>query len=91
MVELFTDKSTVELVDHMGDDKRAACAARASFAKDTGWEGEVTKRDEKLIGFLIAERHSSPFEHSTATFRIVLALCSRLRVNQFAFCRHSAT
>jgi thymidylate synthase (FAD) len=74
MVELFTDKSTVELVDHMGDDKRAACAARASFAKDTGWEGEVTKRDEKLIGFLIAERHSSPFEHSTATFRITCPL-----------------
>lgn len=66
------EKSTVELIDHMGDDMRACHAARVSLLNDGDdlSNNELTGRDVKLIHFLMREKHTSPFEHSTITFRI---------------------
>lgn len=66
--------STVELIDSMGDDRRACEAARVSLLNDAP-EGEgLSARDERLLEFLMRERHTSPFEHSVATFRICAPL-----------------
>jgi thymidylate synthase (FAD) len=56
----------------MGDDSRAAQAARVSFLQDE--ERTSKKRDDKLIRFLHTERHTSPFEHSVITFRLKVPL-----------------
>lgn len=58
----------VELVQHVGDDHMIASAARVSTGhnlKDTSPES-----DAGLIGFLMRNRHGSPFEHGSLTFRI---------------------
>lgn len=76
--EMFTN-SVVELIDSMGDDRRACHAARVSFLKDGEAPGEemtapLNKRDKRLIEFLMREKHTSPFEHSVITFRVTAPL-----------------
>ena len=72
-ISIFGDGvGEVQLIDHMGDDSRAAQAARVSFLKDE--ERTSQKRDHKLIRFLYTERHTSPFEHSVITFRLKVPL-----------------
>ena len=63
------DISKVSLVDWMGDDKRACHAARTSFMMD-GTDSVIEPRDERLIKFLMREKHTSPFEHSVITLCI---------------------
>lgn len=63
----------VRLVDHMGSDLSIVRAARVSY--DADWRGEVEPeqvmpRDEKLIRYLLANRHTSPFEAVTFTFEV---------------------
>lgn len=82
-MDLYGDNiGEVSLIDYMGDDKRAAQAARVSFLRDDNllMDQELTARDKKLISFLIAEQHTSPFEHSTITFRIKVPLYIRAQV-----------
>jgi thymidylate synthase (FAD) len=67
-------KSTVELIDSMGDDRRACEAARVSLLNDAPDGEGLSARDERLLEFLMRERHTSPFEHSVATFRICAPL-----------------
>jgi thymidylate synthase (FAD) len=65
----------VKVLDHgfiilkrsMGDDSAVAEAARVSLDQDelTGLEPD---RDEKLIRYLLRNRHTSPFEHVVFTF-----------------------
>ena len=57
----------VELLDHMGSDLTVVNAARVSFAKTST---ELEAKDEKLIGYLAAHRHMSPFGHCFASFRV---------------------
>ena len=57
----------------MGDDNAPALAARVSFAKMTT-QSEMTQRDESLINYLAINRHTSPFEHISATFLITCPL-----------------
>lgn len=57
----------VELIDSMGDDLRVANIARVSFAK---WKEEFDASDAKLIDYLAAHEHSSPFRHTCITLRI---------------------
>ncbi|MBI4350904.1 MAG: FAD-dependent thymidylate synthase [Elusimicrobia bacterium] len=60
------DKGFVKLVEFMGGDQRAVDSARVSF-------GSVSKgkeQDKKLIGYLLANGHLSPFEHSVFQFHI---------------------
>lgn len=60
---------SVSLVQHVGDDKMIVNAARVSFGGDSA--APLTARDEKLIGYLLRERHGSPFEHNLITFKVV--------------------
>jgi len=57
----------VKLIDHMGTDLSVVNAARVSFGKR---KEEVSKGDEKLIGFLAKHGHWSPFAHCSAQFHI---------------------
>jgi thymidylate synthase (FAD) len=65
---IFTSDITVELVQQVGGDALVAAAARVS----TGGDLQVTDaaRDAGLIGYLMRNRHGSPFEHGAATFRV---------------------
>lgn len=75
---------SVEFIDKMGDDKRAANVARVSFAK---WDdSEFTEKDAGLLGYLAtglpsadrndweklakAHTHFSPFCHSFLSIRV---------------------
>lgn len=69
----FQSDMDVALVDYMGDDDRIAEAARVSTV-GTGAEkvvqAEPLKRTAGLINFLMRDRHGTPFEHNSLTFRI---------------------
>lgn len=54
----------VTYIDHMGSDLSIVNAARVSFMQESG---ELGKKDIGLIGFLMRERHASPFEHTALT------------------------
>lgn len=60
------DKGFVELVDFMGGDQRAVDSARVSF----GGTSKGEDRDRKLIQYLLAHNHISPFEHSVFQFHV---------------------
>ena len=64
---------SVSFVDAMGDDKRSALAARVSLLNDDfdAIADDLTDKDKKLISFLAEHRHTSPFEHSSYSVRIV--------------------
>jgi len=60
------DSGFVRLIDFMGGDARVLDSARVTF-------GSVSKgeeRDRRLIDYLLAHAHLSPFEHSTFQFQI---------------------
>ena len=59
----------MSLIQHVGDDKMIVNAARVSFGGDSA--APLSARDEKLIGYLLRERHGSPFEHNLLTFKVV--------------------
>ena len=64
----MSDSTTfVKLIDLMGSDLSVVNAARVSFGKR---KEEVSKGDEKLIGFLAKHGHWSPFAHCSAQFHI---------------------
>lgn len=74
-------KSTVTYVDHMGNDARAAEAARVSFYKEGLGESKgVNDRDKNLIAFLARENHTSPFEHSVLSVQIKCPLFVRSQI-----------
>lgn len=63
------DKGFVRLVDSMGSDLSIVRAARVSH--DAAWRaGEDTGSDNRLIRYLWANRHTSPFEAVTLTFEV---------------------
>lgn len=63
------DHGFVRLVGHMGDDLSVVRSARVSH--DADWRsGDDSGKDEKLIGYLMRNRHSTPFESVTFTFEI---------------------
>lgn len=59
--------SSLELVRASGSDLDVVNAARVSYGtiKET-----LSDRDEKLIRYLIAHEHTSPFEHNQLVYRI---------------------
>lgn len=65
------DKGYVRLVDTLGDDLSVVNAARVSYDKEAE---SFTEKDEKLIGFLIREGHTSPFRHAALTFEVYAPL-----------------
>jgi len=60
------DQGFVRLMDFMGGDMAVVQAARVSFGK----EATDPERDHKLLDFLLANRHETPFEHSVFKFHI---------------------
>src|SRR5207244_3726161 len=61
------DHGFVRLDDAMADDLSVVNAARVSFARHVA---EMSEGDAKLIGFLMRERHGSPFEHNSFRFHV---------------------
>lgn len=57
----------IRLDDCMADDLSVVNAARVSFAKRSE---EMTTADIGLIGFLMRERHGTPFEHNAFRFHV---------------------
>jgi thymidylate synthase (FAD) len=64
------DKGFVRLVDSMGDDNAIVQAARVSYG--TGTKG--IEADTKLIHYLMAHNHTSPFEQVVLKFHIKLPI-----------------
>lgn len=75
------DHGFVQYVDHMGDDLTIVNAARVSFNKESGWDGEqhwtgaikdkkLSEKDQKLIAYLAKHKHWTPFAHPQITLRI---------------------
>lgn len=63
------DHGLVRLVNRMGDDLAIVRAARVSY--DAEWRaGEDEGKDAKLIGYLMRNKHTSPFESVTFTFEV---------------------
>ena len=65
-IDVHTD-GFVRLDDAMADDLSVVNAARVSFG--TRREA-MDERDEGLIGFLMRERHGTPFEHNAFRFHV---------------------
>lgn len=65
---IFTSELDVELVQYVGTDETIANAARVS----TGAVADAYTEEEnaKLLGYLVKNRHGSPFEHNSMTFKI---------------------
>lgn len=61
------DHGFVGLVEHMGGDRGVVQAARVSYRS-----GGLTtpEKDRKLIGYLLAHDHGTPFEHAVLKFHI---------------------
>jgi thymidylate synthase (FAD) len=63
------DHGHVRLVDHMGDDLSIVRNARVSY--DAEWRaGEDSGSDNRLINYLMANGHNTPFEAVTVTFDV---------------------
>ena len=60
------DHGVVRLVSFMGGDDAVVQAARVSFGKGI----TEPERDRKLLEYLMANRHETPFEHSVFKFHI---------------------
>jgi len=64
------DKGFIRLVDFMGGDQRAVESARVTFGSES--KGEA--KDKKLVEYLLAHAHHSPFEHSVFQFHVKLPI-----------------
>lgn len=74
-VDIYNDDiGCVELINSMGNDYSVVNAARVSFNKDYESDPTLDDRDRKLINFLAKHKHTSPFEHVTATFRLTVPM-----------------
>lgn len=62
---VFRSGMGVTLVDSMGDDTSVVRAARVSTVGANEGQG-----GDRLIAFLMREKHMSPFEHATFTFLV---------------------
>lgn len=65
----------VDYIQHMGEETTIVNAARVSFGKHK--KGPLDDGDRRLIRYLHANHHTSPFEHLTITFRFVVPLFVR--------------
>lgn len=66
-ISLYNDKGYVTLVDHLGSDLSFVNAARASYKKQST---EWNDKEERLLRFLIREKHMSVFRHAAVTFQV---------------------
>jgi thymidylate synthase (FAD) len=74
MAEVITE-NTIRVLDHgfvrlddaMASDLSVVNGARVSFARH---KAEMDESDEGLIGFLMRDRHGTPFEHNAFRFHV---------------------
>jgi len=66
----FKNHSTVELIDHMGDDARILESARISTKREAG----DYAADRKLMLHLWSKEHGSPFEMVYFTFKVKMPI-----------------
>ena len=66
-VKVLDGQGWVGLIDHLGSEATIVNAARVSFGK---LKTEIDSRDEALIRYLIANKHTSPLEHLVFTFSV---------------------
>ncbi len=64
------DKGFVKTVDVMGDDSAIVQAARVSYSKGT----KTKREDDKLIHFLLKNKHWTPFEMVVFKFHVKLPI-----------------
>jgi thymidylate synthase (FAD) len=65
---IFTSRIDVDLVQQVGTDASVVSAARVSTqGAEAIWAEEES---ERLIDFLMRNRHGTPFEHNSFTFRV---------------------
>ena len=63
------DYGYIKLLDTMGSDLKISQMARQSY--DSEWRAGVdNESDEKLINYLLKNKHTTPFEHCCVTFGI---------------------
>jgi thymidylate synthase (FAD) len=72
-----TSKIRVSHIDGCGNDLSVVNAARVSFDKQSSFEESVDghhwvlpEQDKKLIKYLAKHKHTSPFNHAFASFRV---------------------
>lgn len=74
-IEIYRDGiGRVDLVDHMGTDLTVVNAARVSYGKH---KDVFDDGDRKLIRYLMKNRHTSPLEQVSTTFRFICPLFVR--------------
>lgn len=61
------NKGFVRLDGYMADDLSVVNSARVSFGKKND---RLSEKDKGLIGFLMRERHGTPFEHNSFRFHV---------------------
>lgn len=61
----------VRLDAHMADDLSVVNSARVSFGKRVE---KLTDGEEKLINFLMREKHGTPFEHNSMRFHVAVPI-----------------
>ena len=61
------DKGFIEVIDTLGSDLTVANAARVSYGKR---KKVYDQRDRKLVGWLAANKHFSPFRHVQVQFHV---------------------
>lgn len=71
MPPLLDGKGSVQLLETFGDDLTVVNAARVSFAKEST---VFEPRDEKLINYLAAHDHNTPFFHPQIRFRMKMPI-----------------
>jgi len=72
IIDPLGDKtSSLSLLRSSGSDLDVVNAARVSFG---GMSDTFGKRDEKLIHYLLAHKHTSPFEHTHLVFHVKLPI-----------------
>ena len=64
------DQGFVRLESWMGGDQAVVRSARVSYKSEAGDE----ERDRKLIAYLLAHEHGTPFEHAVFTFHVKLPI-----------------
>lgn len=74
----------VELIDFMGSDMDILNAARVSFNNDrlSIDVNGMTLKDERLIRYLLVNKHTSPFEHCVLKFHFVVPLFVRSQLHR---------
>ena len=78
----------VRYIDSMGSDLSVVNAARVSYSKI---KGELDEKDIRLIDFLAKHKHTSPFGHAFASFRVTAPIFVARQLVKHKFLRWNET